>query len=105
MKKAVELKHEGQLAGIFPDLTYNQRNIRLEPGDALLLYTDGLADARHNGLVLGSSGIASLLTEKIGKEPEQIIDEIYYYAVDFAGGNLHDDAAAILILSSTDKKA
>jgi sigma-B regulation protein RsbU (phosphoserine phosphatase) len=36
----------GPLIGVFDDVTYAATTIRLDPGDTLLLYTDGLTDAR-----------------------------------------------------------
>jgi sigma-B regulation protein RsbU (phosphoserine phosphatase) len=39
---------EGQLVGIVPDAHFTQAELRLEAGDTLLLYTDGLTEARIN---------------------------------------------------------
>ncbi|MFS8097154.1 SpoIIE family protein phosphatase [Lentzea alba] len=36
----------GQLVGMLPDARFAATEVRLEPGDALLLYTDGLTEAR-----------------------------------------------------------
>ena len=36
----------GPLLGVFDDAVFEATTIRLEPGDTLLLYTDGLTEAR-----------------------------------------------------------
>jgi phosphoserine phosphatase RsbU/P len=37
----------GPLVGVIPDATYTAQTLRLGAGDTLLLYTDGVTDARH----------------------------------------------------------
>jgi phosphoserine phosphatase RsbU/P len=51
--------------GLFPDNTYEETAARLEPGDALLLFTDGaieVADSDHN--VLGTEGLQRLASSQ-----------------------------------------
>ncbi len=45
------LLHEGGIPlGIQPDFPYSEARAPLEPGDALILYTDGITDARNQAL-------------------------------------------------------
>ncbi|MFH7595742.1 SpoIIE family protein phosphatase [Streptomyces racemochromogenes] len=37
---------DGLLLGALPDVTYAEQEVRLEPGDTLLMYTDGLVERR-----------------------------------------------------------
>jgi phosphoserine phosphatase RsbU/P len=37
----------GPMLGLFPDLAYEQAGTRLAPGDAILVYTDGVTEARN----------------------------------------------------------
>ncbi|MFJ7272403.1 SpoIIE family protein phosphatase [Streptomyces sp. NPDC099050] len=41
---------EGLLLGALPDVTYVEREVRLEPGDTLLMYTDGLVERRDSSV-------------------------------------------------------
>ncbi len=43
-----ELSSNGLPIGMFPDRRYAAREIRLEPGDTLLLYTDGVLETTNN---------------------------------------------------------
>ena len=40
----------GLLLGVMPDVSYEEAHVQLTPGDALLLYTDGLVERRQAGL-------------------------------------------------------
>ena len=44
---------EGPALGLLPDLVYAEETGRLEPGDALLLYTDGLVEVSGRDLAVG----------------------------------------------------
>jgi phosphoserine phosphatase RsbU/P len=47
-REAVEpLAVNGMMLGILPDTRYEERSIRLEPGDRLCLYTDGVVECRN----------------------------------------------------------
>ncbi|MEU8776991.1 SpoIIE family protein phosphatase [Streptomyces sp. NPDC048606] len=41
---------EGLLLGALPDVTYAEREVRLEPDDTLLMYTDGLVERRDSSV-------------------------------------------------------
>ncbi|MFD7082692.1 SpoIIE family protein phosphatase [Streptomyces sp. NPDC002181] len=41
---------EGLLLGALPDVTYVEREVRLEPGDTLLMFTDGLVERRDSSV-------------------------------------------------------
>jgi serine phosphatase RsbU (regulator of sigma subunit) len=40
-----KLRATGMPLGLMPDMTYEQKEITLEPGESILLYSDGLAEA------------------------------------------------------------
>jgi PAS domain S-box-containing protein len=42
-----KLRATGMPLGLMPDMTYEQKEVTLQPGDSILLYSDGLAEA-HN---------------------------------------------------------
>lgn len=51
----------GTLLGVYPSVEIGEVEIRLGKGDALVLYTDGVTDARTPLEFLGQEGLASLL--------------------------------------------
>jgi serine phosphatase RsbU (regulator of sigma subunit)/anti-sigma regulatory factor (Ser/Thr protein kinase) len=67
-----ELRARGMPLGLLPEMEYEQRTARLAPGDAVLLHSDGLAEAhgpgremfgfpRLAGLVAGAAADADLI--------------------------------------------
>ncbi|MER6568968.1 PP2C family protein-serine/threonine phosphatase [Streptomyces sp. NPDC001093] len=64
------------------------------PGDKLLLYTDGVTETRDR------SGAFYPLAERIrswsGESPHQILHHLHRDLIDYSGGELDDDIAALL---------
>ncbi|MDN3265763.1 SpoIIE family protein phosphatase [Streptomyces sp. CSDS2] len=55
----------GMLIGAFPGAHFASTTLRLDPGDALLLYTDGLTEAHTStGTMLGEDGLVTFLTAR-----------------------------------------
>lgn len=93
--ETVEL--HGLPLGTFPHWEYPSQTIRLEPGDVLLLVTDGLTEVRRGSEFLSLEGLTDLIrgARAAGSMPEMaqaILDGVKA----FAGGNLHDDACLLL---------
>ena len=66
----------------------------LAPGEALVLYTDGLVEGRHRSLDDGLSALNTALTGRVGGAEDicqQLVD-------DLLGGQRQEDDAAIIVL-------
>ena len=86
--------------GIYPDASWKPREISLAPGDLLLLYTDGVTEARRGVEMFGEKRLERLLKRKRispSRLPHMILDQV----LAFSGGSLRDDAA-VLVLSLTE---
>lgn len=60
----------GTLVGVFTDPQFVTTTVRLAPGSGLLLYTDGLTEARtRGGGLLGQDGLAAFLSGETGGRP------------------------------------
>ncbi|MFF4490701.1 PP2C family protein-serine/threonine phosphatase [Streptomyces sp. NPDC001544] len=58
----------GMLIGAFPDAQFAEVTFDLSPGEALLLYTDGLIEARSGeGEMLGDEGLTGFLHRRDGR--------------------------------------
>jgi serine phosphatase RsbU (regulator of sigma subunit) len=57
---------QGILLGADPDATYEEVTTSLEPGDALLLFTDGLIERRHESIDDSMDSLLSLASRPIG---------------------------------------
>ncbi len=83
--------------GVVPEHLYGEGEMQLDPGDHLILYTDGISEARHGAQLFGLDGIESVLREQAGAAPDQICRALLDAARDWAEGRLRDDTAIVVI--------
>lgn len=86
--------------GIAPELDGVTVARGMLPEAGLLLYTDGLTDARPRGYQqFGESRIAMLLRELEDPTPQEAVDALIAAARRFAGGSLPDDVCLVALRS------
>jgi hypothetical protein len=72
----------------------------LEPGDAVLLYTDGVTDAHTpDGDLFGVDRLVDLLEQQAAgeQEPEELLRRVVGAVLEHQGGDLRDDATLVLL--------
>jgi len=72
----------------------------LEPGDAVLLYTDGVTEARApDGELFGTERLADLLEREAasGQTAEELLRRLVQAVLDHQEGGLRDDATLLLV--------
>ena len=80
-----------------PEGTYTSREIALDAGDLLLLYTDGLAEARAGDQLFGEERVANLLRRDPGVAPDVLCKSLLEAAREFATEPMTDDVAIMAI--------
>lgn len=88
----------GMLIGVVPDLRYDTERLMLGRGDVLVLYTDGLTDARAPATMLTEADLAELLVAGRGLGAQALAD--FLVAAATAGARPRDDIA-LLVLAAT----
>ena len=90
----------GTLLGISPDPQLSDDSVRLEPGDAVVLYTDGVTDAQAPQRVLSPADLAGMLRDCAGLDAAAIAERVERAATGPADGSGPDprDDVAILVL-------
>ncbi|NJQ16943.1 PP2C family protein-serine/threonine phosphatase [Streptomyces bohaiensis] len=78
---------------------HRQRAFRLHPGDALLLYTDGITEARDRdrGPLFGEDRLAAALAATRGLGAADTLEALWQEASEHAGGHAVDDTALMLL--------
>jgi serine phosphatase RsbU (regulator of sigma subunit) len=95
---AVErLGRPGTLLGPFPRVRVRDDTARLDPGDALVLYTDGVTEARRGGEVYGEARLRTLLAARGDATADQLAAAIEADVTRFQGGPLPDDLAVVVL--------
>jgi serine phosphatase RsbU (regulator of sigma subunit)/anti-sigma regulatory factor (Ser/Thr protein kinase) len=69
-KKLVELRARGMPLGLMHDMVYEEKETDLQPGDSIILYSDGLLEAHSpNGEMFGNSRIRDLMkVQEVGEK-------------------------------------
>jgi len=78
---------------------YVDQKIRLDPGDLLFVFSDGLTEAGMRGLEgpQGEAGVERLLRQQSHQPPEGLLRSACQAAGLRAGGRLHDDIAMLAL--------
>lgn len=87
----------GTLVGAVADLELNPRRFRLEPGDALVMFTDGVFEAGSGPDRFGQGRLAALLRQCRGVPAGAVAARIERDVLDFEGGTPSDDMAVLVV--------
>ena len=71
------------------------------PDDAVVLYTDGVVEARRDGELYGEERLDVLLARERGLPPAELARAVTEDARSHAGGELSDDLAVVVIHRSS----
>jgi sigma-B regulation protein RsbU (phosphoserine phosphatase) len=91
------LRSTGPLLSLDPSSDYHSRELPLNSGDLLLLYTDGLTEARSGGQLFGEDRVAALVRRDPGQDAMTLCKSLLEAARDFASAPLSDDVAIVAI--------
>jgi transcriptional regulator with GAF, ATPase, and Fis domain len=93
--EVVQLSSSSPIVGAFLDSEYHAGEAPFERGDLLLLYTDGLVEARREKEFFGESGLITLLAGAAGQTPEDLPEFVFSAVSEFTGGHFRDDLALL----------
>jgi serine phosphatase RsbU (regulator of sigma subunit)/PAS domain-containing protein len=92
-----ELGSPGTLLGIVPDPALSDSRIGLEPGDALVLYTDGVTDAGAPARIWTAGELSDAVGPASGMRADEIADRMLTSVLDATAGEPRDDIAIIVL--------
>lgn len=90
----------GSPLGLVGTATVAEERFTLGAGDTLVLYTDGLPEARRGHVVLGDDAVAAILAEAGGGGLPELLSTLESAALDASGGTLVDDLAVVVVRPS-----
>jgi len=95
--KVEALVPDGPLLGIVEAAVLEERGTVLEPGDALVLYTDGVTEAGAPENPFGEERLAELLSGCAGALADEIAERVVDTAIAIQDGRPRDDIAVLVL--------
>jgi PAS domain S-box-containing protein len=87
----------GTLLGVSPQPALHDVRERLEPGDLLVLYTDGVVEARGPFGFFGEERLLAIVAQSVGQAPTRVVERIEAAVLAASDGRPRDDIALIAL--------
>src|SRR6185369_12261768 len=93
------LDADGLLMGVRENVAFEEKQIQLQSGDVLLLYTDGVTEADNgSGELFGIERLCKILQSRHLESPQTIIDAIILNVADFSSTIPMEDDVTIVVM-------
>ena len=100
--RVLELREGGPLLGFLENAAYQQCSLTLEPGDLLVLYTDGVTEAANcGGEQFGSERLSAWAARQARRSPEEVQNSLMAAVNDFSGARPQADDLTVLVVRFT----
>ena len=98
--ECIRLEDGGRVIGAFTDSNYTQRQIKFYQGDKLLLFTDGVTEARNaSGEEFGEERLLEFVRAYRGRNAAELRTIILNEVTQFCSDNFDDDAALMVVIA------
>ncbi len=89
---------DGLPLGIDINASFGHKKIRVRANDYLVLFTDGLPEARNNeGQELGTDRLLRFVARYADQHPRELARRVKDYIDDFTSGSKHDDQTFVVL--------
>jgi sigma-B regulation protein RsbU (phosphoserine phosphatase) len=90
---------EGFPLGLFKDITYEEFTLSLQPGDAVVFFSDGIADALNEKQELyGEERLIEVVRQRLQQPAQEIVDAIFHEVSLFQSGTERFDDETVVLL-------
>lgn len=94
-----QLTITGMPVGIFRGQTWKRKKVKINPGDLLVLYTDGITEAQNeSGAFLGEDRLLQSIRMNLEHPAEEIRDAVLEDVRKFVGDTPQSDDIALIVL-------
>lgn len=87
----------GPLIGVVPEAKYGEREVVLCPGDAIVLYTDGIVEAHGDDGLFGVERLAACIREHHSSSAEEVTQALLTAVNEYDDMRTRDDLAILTI--------
>jgi sigma-B regulation protein RsbU (phosphoserine phosphatase) len=97
--EVLRLEEGGPVVGLFGPAQYSQSSVKLEPGDTVVFFTDGVSEAMNNeDEEFDEPRLMDAVRSGAGMKSAELIDHIMHCCDDFAAGApQHDDMTLVVV--------
>ncbi len=97
---AEALRIGGPVIGLFPGLTFERGDVKLEHGDAVVLFTDGITEAfSPEGTEFGTDRISEVFLARQGASAREALERLDGLVKEWLQGRpAHDDVTAVAVV-------
>lgn len=93
-----EVGQEGTVLGLLPNIDVNDKVVDLRPGEVMVLYTDGVTEARGpDGRLFGGWKLRNLLGQCLGMTADEVAGRIEQTILEYQNGDPRDDIAILAL--------
>jgi sigma-B regulation protein RsbU (phosphoserine phosphatase) len=93
------LQPTGGILGIVEEQYVGVENVNMQPGDVLVLYTDGITEAQdRNGTIYGEARLQNLVSQASGASSYHIAMAILEDVQQFASGSAYSDDQTLVVI-------
>ena len=94
-----KLSQTDMVIGLFPQAPYRNQEIFLQPGEGLMLFTDGIIEAENAvGEEMGEEAIVALAEAASGRKAEELLSTVYDAVTHHTGGGEQGDDITMVAL-------
>ena len=92
-----QLDTRGPVVGVLPDVEFEDQEIALAPGDAVVAFTDGVLDAGAPERLVQTETLAELARSYAGGPASELAEALEELALDVSAGSPRDDIAVLVL--------
>jgi len=98
-EETIRLEADGPVVGLLPSAPYSEQSLTLQPGDLLILYTDGISEAMTmDDEEWGEERMIAAARRSMHKPADEVLDDLFVAADLFtAGAPQHDDMTLLIL--------
>ena len=96
---AMALTRTGMVLGVEKEETWKRASAQLDPGDVLVLYTDGITDAEdEQGAFFGQERLLETVLASLGSPAQDMQDSLLAAVHNFVGNTVQFDDMALMVV-------
>ena len=104
-REVEELSGSGTILGFVSGIRFRSCKLGLQPGDVLLLYTDGVTEALNPaGEMFGEERLRSVLIESGSGSAQELLDAVFGSVADFVNSHRREDDITAVVIKALSRR-